>query len=112
MIMLSLFPGKEYRVESVADWIWKYWYVIVLAITALICILFAVYVYQHRLHSVSLHCNGHITIIRVTHNSTLPVPIPKTDNKFSGWYRDSACTIPFNSSDKIKFDFPLYAKFE
>lgn len=104
--------AEDYEIKSLGSWLFVYWYLIVFGLFIAGGIVFAVYIHQTRMHSITLYHEENLTVIPVQHNSAFSIPLPKTDKKFLGWYRDSAYTIPFCSSDKIKFDFPLYAKFE
>ena len=112
-------PSYAHKITTVTgepptfqDWLWDYWWVIVLALTILVAIAIWIYKLQTRLHKITLYIGKGTTIVEVQHGKTFSAPIPDTEGNFKGWYRDSACTIPFNSSDKIVSDFSLYSKFE
>ena len=94
------------------DWLYDYWWVVVLSAIALIAIAIWIYKRQTRLHKITLYVGKEPTVYEVQHGTTFSAPIPDGKETFKGWYRDSACMIPFNSSDKIVSDFSLYSKFE
>lgn len=94
------------------DWWFDYWWLVILAICAIAILIFLIYRYQTRTHTITLYIGKEITVINIQHGKTFSAPIPEGDGVFKGWYRDSACMIPFNSSDKIVSDFSLYSKFE
>lgn len=68
--------------------------------------------YLGRTHTVTLSIEGKNEQHFIKHGQRYHAPIPQTDKIFKGWYRDTAFTIPFNSSDRILFDTILYAKTE
>lgn len=50
---------------------------------------------------------------KVTRNSTFAPFIPSADGyQFLGWYKDSALTVPWLSTDKVTSNITLYAKWE
>lgn len=52
-----------------------------------------------------------IKVMRFTRYSP-PRPI-RNGHSFLGWYKDSACTVPWvNGVDKVRSDITLYAKWE
>ena len=97
--------------ENFATWAEDYWWVIALALIAIGAIAVWIYKQQTRLHKITLFVGRETTVVEVQHGKTFSAPLPDKEG-FKGWYRDSACTIPFNSSDKIVSDFSLYSKFE
>ena len=47
----------------------------------------------------------------VKHGAPLYPPIPKKDGyTFCGWFKDSACTEPWGSKDRVKHNLTLYPK--
>ena len=96
--------------ESSKSWLYDYWWVIAIALVLLIALVVWTYIRQTRLHNIVLYTGKEPTTVTVQHGKTFPAPIPDVDGEFCGWYRDSAYTIPFNSSDKVVSDFSLYAK--
>ena len=98
--------------KNFEEWFYDYWWVIAIAAIALCTLTVWIYKRQTRLHKITLYIGKDATIVEVQHGKTFSAPIPDGDGVFKGWYRDSACIIPFNSSDKIVSDFSLYSKFE
>lgn len=50
---------------------------------------------------------------KATRLSTLSLEPPKSfGNTFAGWYKDSALTVPWLSTDKVTSNITLYAKWE
>jgi len=50
---------------------------------------------------------------KVTRGSTFSPERPtRSGYTFKGWYKDSALTIPWSSTDKVRSDMTLYAKWE
>lgn len=104
--------GAYLKEENIVTWLEDYWWVIALALIAIVALAVWIYKRQTRLHQITLYIGKDTTIVQVQHGNTFSAPIPDGDGVFKGWYRDSACMIPFNSSDKIVSDFSLYSKFE
>ena len=98
--------------NTVAEWLYDYWWVILVAICILGAITLWIYSHCTRLHKIILYVGQKSTVVHVQHGKTFSAPIPNGEGTFKGWFRDSACMIPFNSSDKIVSDFSLYSKFE
>ena len=115
MIFLSYktnFDNYDFDKKNFATWSYDHWYVYVLSFIAICAIAYLLYKRATRLHNITLYVDKTPTIVQVQHRTTFSAPIPDGKGTFKGWYRDSACTLPFNSSDKILSDFSLYAKFE
>ena len=98
--------------ETFEEWFYDYWWVVGLALAILCAIAVWIYKRQTRLHKITLYVDKTATVVEIQHGNTFSAPIPDGKGSFKGWYRDSACMIPFNSSDKIVSDFSLYSKFE
>ena len=112
LILAHKVTGAYLEERNFWTWLEDYWWVIALALIAIGSIAFWIYKQQTRLHKITLFAGRETTVVEVQHGKTFSAPIPDTEGTFKGWYRDSACTIPFNSSDKIVSDFSLYSKFE
>lgn len=102
----------SYRERDFWDWWFDYrWLVIIFTLVTLVIII-CFFKHLTRLHTITLYVSGNTTTVQIQHGKTFSAPIPEGNGIFKGWYRDSACMIPFNSSDKIVSDFSLYSKFE
>lgn len=107
----------KYRTKWIGDeyygpWFERYWYIIVIAVSviATLLIMYGIYKHQKRSHNIVLYVGKESSTVAVQHRKTFSAHVPDVDGEFCGWYRDSAFTIPFNSSDKIVRDISLYAK--
>ena len=100
--------------KSFAEWFFEYWWIAVIAIVVLTVAIMLLYDRKPRVHSISLNIDNKITIVKVQHGKTFSAPMLSSQNsqQFKGWFRDTACMIPYNSSDKVISDITLYAKFE
>ena len=100
--------------KSFAGWFFEYWWIAVIAIIVITTASVLLYYRLTRLHSISLHIGNKITVVKVQHGKTFSAPMlsSKNNQQFKGWFRDTACMIPYNSSDKVISDITLYAKFE
>lgn len=119
-------PFLAYKAQSFSESakkerIWEDWenvkpFLIFLLISIAVALLvFATYKltrYFGRTHTVTLSVDGREEHLSIKHGQCYHAPIPQTDKIFKGWYRDTAFTIPFNSSDRILRDTIIYAKFE
>ena len=94
------------------NWWFDYWWIAILA--SLVILGVVIWFYEHitRTHTITLYIDGKTTTVQVQHGKTFSAPVPDGNRVFKGWFRDTACMIPFNSSDKIVSDFTLYSKFE
>lgn len=114
--VLAYTEKSDYFMISDTERFWKdNWYIVLiiaLAVAALIFITVKLTQYFVRSHTVILCSNGENTQFSVKHGQSFLAPVPQTDKVFKGWFRDTALTIPFNSSDRILRDTILYAKFE
>ena len=114
--MLPIFAYQTTTVTgeppTFVEWLSDYWWVILVAICILGAITLWIYSHCTRLHKIILYIGSKATTVYVQHGNTFSAPIPEGEGTFKGWFRDSACMIPFNSSDKIVSDFTLYSKFE
>ena len=94
---------------------WHNWYPwsLILFILAGLCLLLVVWILVKRLwilknkmHTVFFVDNDQQS---VPHGSLLFPSIPKKEGyAFRGWYKDSACTEPWKSTDRVKHDLTLY----
>lgn len=118
-IFFSEYVTKSvYRKEKTfGTWLYDYWWLLLLAIITIGILIFLLYKHQTRTHTITLNIPySPATTVTVRHNEVFNAPILTSNDKFhptfKGWFRDTACMIPYNSSDKVTSDFPLYAKFE
>ena len=94
------------------NWWFEYWWIAILVILFVLGTIIWFYEHITRMHNITLYIDAKPTIIQIQHGKTFSAPIPEGTGVFKGWFRDSACMIPYNSSDKVVSDFSLYSKFE
>ena len=106
------FDNYDFNEKDLSSWLYDYWWVIFLSLLAICVLVYSIYRHQTRYHEITLYIGKTTTVYKVQHGKTFSAPIPEIEGVFKGWFRDTACMIPFNSSDKIVSDFSLYSKFE
>ena len=75
----------------------------------------AEYYYRKKVYTVSFNSNGGTSCPSqsVKYKNKVPLPSPtKTDNKFMGWYTDSALKNKFDPNTQITGNVTLYAKWD
>lgn len=75
----------------------------------------AEYYYRKKVYTVTFNSNGGSSCPSqsVKYKNKVPLPSPtKTDNKFMGWYTDSALKNKFDSNRQITGNVTLYAKWD
>lgn len=90
---------------------------IMVAVLVAVLVLATVFVVRHNGFTVRFDTDGgsQIESVRVLHSETVPAvedPV-KEGWQFAGWYRDRACTIPWNmATDTVDNSMTLYAKWQ
>ena len=108
----SIYQGKsEFYKFWHSWWPWSLILFIVAGIVLILGICFLVnYIRTYRSTSftVTFHETDKQVLLR---GSYLTPPMPKREGYvFAGWFKDTACTEPWKSTDKVKRDITLYPK--
>ena len=87
---------------------------ILVIVLSLILVFAMLFLANHNGFTVKFDTDGgsHIESCKVLHAETIPPPTPpvKEGYVFTGWYRDRACTIPWNlETDTATESMTLYA---
>ena len=113
-LLKSLYAQSAYNHEPM--WIEEYWWTIVLAVIAVAAVVFAVLYFRNRsekMVDVTVYANDEGKTLSVKKGSPYNPPMPKKEGyTFKGWYLDSACTVPWLSTYKVKKTMCLYADWQ
>lgn len=97
-------------------WIEKYWWIIALAVVAVAAVIFAVLYFRSRsekMIDLTVYASDEGKLLSVKKGSPYNPPIPRKEGyTFKGWYLDSACTVPWLSTYKVKKTMCLYADWQ
>ena len=108
------FDNYDTTEKTFESWFYDYWWVVSLAIIVFTALCIWIYYRTTRLHTIYLHIGDKKSTVKIQHGKTFSAPMisPINGQRFKGWFRDTACMIPYDSSDKVISDITLYAKFE
>ena len=114
LLRFKLYDYVEYTPDR--TWIEEYWWILVIAAVAVAAITFAILYFRNRAEKfvcVSVYRSDKAEQMQIKKGSTFNPDLPMREGySFRGWYLDSACTIPWLSTYKVKKNMALYPKWE
>lgn len=112
--MNNFLAPKEDTYEP--SWFEQYWWIIVIAVVAVALITFLTVFFvkrSHRMVLVTMYSDDERKTVSVRNGSHYDPGIPRKEGcRFRGWYMDSAHTIPWLTTYKVKSGICLYADWE